>query len=383
MITVSLCMIVRDEEEVLARCLDSVADLVDEIVIVDTGSVDRTKEIASAYNARIIDFEWVEDFAAARNFSFAQATQSYIMWLDADDVLQEKDREKFLKLKASLPQEVDSVVMEYHLTFDMAGNAAAGSRRNRLVKRSRGYRWHNPIHEYLEVSEGNVMLTDIAVSHKRVGDHSDRNMRIFKKQIADGRELQGRDLYYFANELVDQKQYAEAVQSYTRFLQGPVEYSEDHMLACSKLAECYHHLGQKDKKLESLLMAFKYEAPRADFCCSIAFCFEELEAWHLAIHWYNMALGLEKPAFSMGLLNLVCWTWLPHVQLCICYAKAGQLQQAYEHNEKALRHLPDDANLRDNKRRLEEILQIQQAGGQLQEGEPEQMPEQEQDGGNQ
>lgn len=370
MITVSLCMIVRDEEEVLGRCLDSVADLVDEIVIVDTGSVDRTKEIAAQYKARIVDFEWIEDFAAARNFSFAQATQTYIMWLDADDVLFEKDRKKFRELKKSLPPEVDSVVMEYHLTFDSAGNAAAGSRRNRLVKRSKGYKWFNPIHEYLEVSEGNVMLSDIAVSHKRMGDHSDRNMRIFKKQIATGKELQGRELYYYANELVDQKQYAEAAENYNRFLQGPVEYSEDHMLACSKLAECYHHLGQKDKKLESLLMAFKYEAPRADFCCSIAYCFEEREAWPLAIHWYKMALELEKPMFSMGLLNLVCWTWLPHVQLCICYAKVGELKKAYEHNDKALHYLPDDANLQDNKRRLEGILQIQNG-----RTEPEKAPD--------
>ena len=69
--TISLCMIVKNEERVLARCLDSVADLVDEIIIVDTGSTDATKEIAARYTEKIYDFVWQDHFAAARNFSFS------------------------------------------------------------------------------------------------------------------------------------------------------------------------------------------------------------------------------------------------------------------------------------------------------------------------
>ena len=72
MAKISLCMIVRDEEEVLERCLESIADCVDEIVIVDTGSVDRTKEIAQRFTDKIYDFQWVDDFSAARNFDFSK-----------------------------------------------------------------------------------------------------------------------------------------------------------------------------------------------------------------------------------------------------------------------------------------------------------------------
>ena len=70
MITISLCMIVKNEEKILARCLDSVADLMDEIIIVDTGSADRTKDIAARYTKHIYDFQWVDDFSAARNYAF-------------------------------------------------------------------------------------------------------------------------------------------------------------------------------------------------------------------------------------------------------------------------------------------------------------------------
>ena len=74
MITISLCMIVKNEEAVLARCLDSVKEVVDEIVIVDTGSTDKTKEIAAQYTDLVYDFAWDDNFSAARNASFARAT---------------------------------------------------------------------------------------------------------------------------------------------------------------------------------------------------------------------------------------------------------------------------------------------------------------------
>ncbi|HTG69016.1 MAG TPA: glycosyltransferase family 2 protein, partial [Candidatus Udaeobacter sp.] len=108
MITISLCMIVKNEEQVLDRCLNSVKDLVDEIVIVDTGSTDSTKEIAANYTDRIFHFEWIDDFSAARNYSFRHATKDYILWLDADDLLQENDLEKFKALKQTLDPNVDS-----------------------------------------------------------------------------------------------------------------------------------------------------------------------------------------------------------------------------------------------------------------------------------
>jgi len=358
-ITISLCMIVKNEEGVLARCLDSVADLVDEINIIDTGSTDATKEIASRYTDRIFDFEWIDDFAAARNFSFEQATCSHIMWLDADDILLEKDREAFKKLIPEMPDDIDSIIMEYHLAFDKAGNPAAGARRNRIVRRVKGYRWHNPIHEYLNVADGKVYVSEVAISHERMGDHSARNLEIFKKKLLKGgAKLEGRNQLYYANELVDQRMYAEAVEQYEQFVQGENETPEDCMYAYSKLAECYHHLGQKKRKMQSLLLALQFNAPRADHCCSIGYSFEERGQYDAAIHWYELALTLPKPKFHMGLLNLVCWTWMPHVQLCICYAKLGEIELAYEHNEKALAYLPDDVNLLDNKQRLEQVLGI-------------------------
>lgn len=86
----SLCMIVRNEADNLPRCLESVNGVVDELVIVDTGSTDRTKEIALSYGAKIYDFKWIDDFSAARNYSLEGATGEWILVLDADEALDEK-----------------------------------------------------------------------------------------------------------------------------------------------------------------------------------------------------------------------------------------------------------------------------------------------------
>ena len=139
--TISLCMIVKDEEAHIARCLDSVADLVDEIIVVDTGSTDRTVEIVSAYPAQLYFHPWNDDFSEARNASFSRASMDYCMWMDADDVLEEEQRGAFLELKRTLPPETDVVMMRYHTAFDEAGSPTFSYFRERWIRNSPQYRW--------------------------------------------------------------------------------------------------------------------------------------------------------------------------------------------------------------------------------------------------
>lgn len=122
MATISLCMIVKDEELTLERCLQCAKGFADEIVVVDTGSVDRTKEIAKKYADVVCDFQWCADFAAARNFSFSKATKDYCMWLDADDVVPESEQKKIVALKEKLEEtKADVVMMPYDVAFDAGG----------------------------------------------------------------------------------------------------------------------------------------------------------------------------------------------------------------------------------------------------------------------
>ncbi|MFS0722833.1 glycosyltransferase [Paenibacillus sp. 1P07SE] len=349
MISISLCMIVKDEEAVLARCLGSVGAIADEIVIVDTGSTDRTVEIARKFTDCIYSFEWISDFAAARNYAFAQATKDYILWLVADDVILKKDKDKLLELKSSLDPEVDSVSMLYNLSTDEFGNVSFSLRRNRLVKRSRSFRWIGPVHEYLEVS-GRILTSDIAVTHVP-GDEdrdSDRNLTIYEKRLALGEQFSARDMYYYANELKDHGHYVKAIRMYEQFIRGGQGWVEDVIAACGKLADCYTELGDRKMSLESALRALQYGTPRAETCCRIGYHYLEEGDTAAAVVWYRTATQLQQ-SDSWGFTNPACHTWLPHLQLCVCYDRLGQYELAHIHNEQALQYRPSDTRMLANR----------------------------------
>ncbi|WP_213469377.1 tetratricopeptide repeat-containing glycosyltransferase family 2 protein [Paenibacillus dendritiformis] len=355
MISISLCMIVKNEEGSIARCLSSVQDIVDEIIIVDTGSTDGTKEIVRKYTDQIFDFVWIDDFAAARNYAFSCATKDYIFWLDADDILKDEDRKKFSTLKGGLDQSVDSVTMDYHLAFDEFGNVTSSVRRNRLVKRRNKFRWIGAVHEYLEVW-GNILNSDVAITHSRLHHDSDRNLRIYQKRLLHGEEFSPRDLYYFANELVDHQMYQQAICYYEKFLATGKGWIEDNIAACGKLADCYHELGNREQELASSLRSFQYGSPRAEFCCRLGFHFLQQEDIRTAIFWYKVATQLEQSRDNWGFLNPVCSTWLPHLQLCVCYDRIGEYELAHYHNEIACSYRPTDPRVMQNKRYLESVL---------------------------
>ncbi|MEK0317678.1 glycosyltransferase family 2 protein [Cohnella sp. 56] len=344
MITVSLCMIVKDEEDVIARCLDSVADLADELIVVDTGSTDRTVEIVGRYTDRKYTFAWTDDFAAARNYAFEQAAMDYILWLDADDVLTEINREKLRALKQTLTDEVDSVTMLYELAEDDCGNVTFQLRRNRLVKRSRGFRWIGAVHEYLEVG-GTIASSDIAVKHmgKPGKRDSERNIRIYERRLAEGETLSPRDLYYYANELCDHGLHKKAITYYERFLNEGGGWIEDNISACGRLADCHHVLGDMKSELEASLRSLQFDAPRAEFCCRIGYHFLSTSRYGEAVFWYALATERKLPEGHLGFDNPACATWLPHLQLCVCYDKLGQHALAILHNDLALQYRPTDA----------------------------------------
>lgn len=350
-ITVSLCMIVKNEEQTLAGCLSSVCDLVDEIVILDTGSTDRTKAIARQFDAAVYDFVWEDDFAKARNRAFELATQEYIFWLDADDILLPEDRLKFRALVSALPWQTDAVSMTYSLARDEYGNITASLRRNRLVRRSCGFSWVGIVHEYLDVY-GNFLHSDICVTHDRQHMNSSRNLQIYERRFADGESFTPRDQFYFANELFEHRQWERAAEQYECFLAGNEGWVEDKISACGRAAECYHELKDMPRAKQKALQSFSYALPRAENCCRLGMFYLSENNYADAVWWYKLAAGLTPPADSHAILQHACWTWLPHLQLCVCYDKLGQYELAYGHNEQAAAFIPDDTRVKGNREYL-------------------------------
>ena len=355
MITISLCMIVKNEQDTIEKCLESAKDVVDEIIIVDTGSTDNTVESIKKYTNNIFFFNWIDDFSAARKYSFNQATMDYILWLDADDVLLPEDQIKLLQLKKSVADSIDSVTMIYNYSFDEFGNVSLSLRRNRLVKRNRQFKWYGPVHEYLAV-DGNIINSDIVVTHKRVHSQSGRNLSIFEKRIKKGESFSSRDRYYYANELNDNNFYQKAIENYTLFLDMEDGWIEDRISACYKIADIYSSLGNLEKELEYSWKSFQLSSPRAEFCCRLGYYFLNKNEPQNALFWYKLASNLKKPKENWGFFLDSCWTWLPHIQLCVCYYRLGDYKKSYEHNEIARSFRQMDEKILYNKALLEGIL---------------------------
>lgn len=334
-------MIVKNEEDVLARCLDSIKNLVDEIIIVDTGSTDSTRKIASQYTDRVYDYPWSDDFAAARNFSFSKATMEYCMWLDADDILLPCDQIAFRALKSELTPVPDVIMMKYNTSFDEAGNPTFSYYRERIVRNSGAYRWQGAVHEVI-TPNGTVIHSEIAISHKKLHPSDpDRNLRIFEKQIAEGRLLDPRQQYYYARELYYHGRDENACQIIERFLDEGRGWIENNIEACQLLSWCYYRRGEDQLALRALLRSLEYDSPRAEICCDLGKHFFDRNHFKEAVFWYQTALGCDKNERSGGFISEDCYDYLPHIQLCVCYDKLGDRKLSVYHNEAAGKIKPD------------------------------------------
>ena len=358
MISVSLCMIVKNEEKVLKRCLESVKDLVDEINIIDTGSTDRTKEIAKQYTDRVFDFEWEDNFAAARNYSFSKATKDYTLWLDADDMLMPEDQQKFLHVKNTLDPIYDSVKMVYILARTDNGEVSSSLMRNRLVKTANNYKWVGLVHEYLEVY-GTVLTSDIAVTHLSIKTaKTDRNIKIYEKQLKAGVPFTPRDLYYYGNECYEHGQLEKAFENYRAFLDTEKGWIEDCLGAYDKGGECLLRLGREKEAELFLYESFLHDLPRANICCKLGYIYLMRKNYYRAAYWYKKASesDLERVRSTGALFNAAYYTWLPHLQLCVCYDAMGKYEQAFYHNEMARLYNPMHPSVLSNKEYLEKKL---------------------------
>jgi glycosyltransferase involved in cell wall biosynthesis len=341
-------MIVKNEEAVLVKCLDSVKKAVDEIIIVDTGSTDKTKQIAARYTGKVYDFEWIDDFSAARNFSFGKAGMDYQLWLDADDFLPEEQTQRLIALKKTLGPAVDMVTMKYHTHFDAEGNPLLTSTRERLLRRKKAYLWQEPVHECIPLS-GSLYHSDIAVWHAKPPSDivSTRNLNIYEGLEASGKQLSPRQQYYFARELKDHGQYAKAAYYFSRFLDEGQGWIEDNIASCHSLGICLNQLGESRKARTALLRGFEYSGPRAEICCELGYSFMRSGEYESALDWFQTAARLEMPT-SLGFVLRDCRGYIPYIESCVCACNLGDFERAKVFNALAKKFKPESTAVKHN-----------------------------------
>jgi glycosyltransferase involved in cell wall biosynthesis len=187
---ISVCLIVKNEENYLADCLASVKDWVNEIVVVDTGSIDKTVEIAKDYGAKVSNFEWIGDFAAARNASIEKATNPWILQLDADEEMIESTLSWFDETYPWLDKD------GYYLTLNNLRDASSDEilLSHKLIRFYRNHpqiRYRFKIHENIIITSGIVGQSEAEILHKGYGKDvnnevkSQRNLQILLDVIRE------------------------------------------------------------------------------------------------------------------------------------------------------------------------------------------------------
>lgn len=296
MITISLCMIVKNEELVLERCLDSLKDLMDEIIIVDTGSTDNTKQIADKYTDKVYDFKWIDDFSAARNYSFSKATMDYIYVADADEILDDENYARFIDLKKCMLDDIEIVQMKY--INDNADNNLQNSRieyRPKLFKRLRNFIWTDVIHEMVRL-EPIVFDSDISILHCPIGVHNKRDFGIFEKQIRRGIPLSKRIRNMYSRELLvagNKEDFEKAIGYFEEVYNSPDTDKDSIKEACAVLTRGYRILNDVNNFFKYGLKDMLTDAT-SEVCYDLGeyfyTCGDYLEA---AVWYYNAAFETQ------------------------------------------------------------------------------------------
>ena len=318
MITISLCMIVKNEEKNLERCLKSYAPLMDEIIVVDTGSTDKTKEIASRFTDKIYDFKWVDDFSAARNFSFEKATCDYIFSADADEVLDEENREQFAILKQVLDEEIEIVQMYYGNQFQNGTIYNYDCElRPKLFKRLRNFTWIEPIHETVRTLPV-VFDSDIVITHMPEESHTKRDLEAFERMVRRGERMSTRLHNIYAKELFvsgDESDFEKAIPFFeSSFLDENIADDEKLEAVCV-LAKAYRLL-KKDAKFVKYV--FSEIGICAEICYEIGQYFYDNGEYADAMHWFLVATNTQP------LLNLKYGEEFPKQGIENCRVKLGE-----------------------------------------------------------
>lgn len=281
-------MIVKNEEKLLEQCLNSIKDIADEIIIVDTGSTDKTKEIckkfgeenAKFFDVKFFDFKWTEDFSAARNESLKHATKDWILVLDADEILQDEDMEKIKNSVENAGKGVAGFALEQRSYVE---NFFEGAVQNdsdfelvndypfyisnflvRLFKNRIGLYFRHKVHELVEDSIEEKKLkyekTDVVIHHfgslkdwNYVKERAEEYSKIIQKQLEEEPE-NARYNYQAARMHLGKNDFSNALKHFEK----TVKINPNYKLVFSEIAKIYLQMNDKNRAIEYFKKSVKF-----------------------------------------------------------------------------------------------------------------------------
>lgn len=380
---VSLCIIVRNEP-LLEKCLQSIRDYVEEIVIVDTGSTDGiTPQVAQKYADTFEVYTacndpntgLIEDFSLARQHSFNLATQPWVMWCDADDIIEggqnlNKLIEDFEKNK---PADLDAVayLFPYEYAYNGEGQCVLQHYRERLFLNKNCFRWVNPVHEVAIPNDGVraalIPKEDLVFKHHRQfsskAGEPGRNLRILRKYYEKVGDTDARQLYYLGLECCNSGLIDEAIRHLTKYIEIS-GWEDERVMACLKLVEIYQNLNKLEEGLKWAFKAIEIKEDWSEGYLALAklFYFQAIKGgpnegrnWQKCVYFARAGLKLP-PTKTLLFINPLERECDIHKYLNMALNKLGDVKGALESVVVGMEKQPGDPTFITNKKLYEDFL---------------------------
>lgn len=338
MFTLSICMIVKNEEPVLARCLEGAKRIADELIVVDTGSEDASIDIARRFTDKVYEHPWQNSFCEARNYSISLASGDYVMWLDADEVIDEENAKRILQLKANMPENVDAVFLIYD-----NGNGVFGDYifRERIVRRQFAH-FVGDIHETIHIEPGwnCIFRRDIRTLHdKKHLNEPTRNITMLERNRDRRGAFTDMELAYYCRELLVHEQPEKVTETYRELRsRGPKPQSLYHGLIFA--AKAWMQLGEYEECAREIAAALETAEPTAYMLCQLGLCLEKLGKGAEAESAYRLAMQTPERPESLCLQFFGYTDYFPALRMTSICRRAGRITEARAWNTAARKACP-------------------------------------------
>ncbi|WP_175640283.1 glycosyltransferase [Metabacillus schmidteae] len=336
----SVCMIVKDEENVIKRCLESITGIADEIIVVDTGSKDKTREIASVYTNLVYDYNWNDNFSKARNFAASKASGEWILALDADEYV---ERESFSRFKRTFSGKLikENIFSVQIVNFvGLLGNQTVQNYHERFYKNDDSIYYDRKIHEKLQHVDGNekrgileleIFHSGYLVSAKKDKNKTARNLKLLKS-IHD---KTGIDYYYLGNEYFSLGDFEEAIVYYKKGYQHKDSFEFEWVVKLLiRMVISLHELNRNSEALSIIESCEGVYDKIADFKFNKAKILLDSGKNKEAIQLLEYIIEHKNRLqvfYSKDYLE-----YLPHKYLGEIYEKEGNIQLAVFHYSRSL-----------------------------------------------
>lgn len=320
---IDLCMIVKNEEKYLKKCLNNIKDLINNIIIVDTGSTDNTIEIAREFNAKIYNYKWTNDFSEARNFSISKATSKWILILDADEILDIESKDKLINFINQTKCDGCHFLVKNYIDEELINYTVHYA--FRLFRNYKGYKFKGKIHEQINNDivevKNKFSKEDIILHHygylesvTKEKNKRERNIPIILEALKENPN-DSFQLFNLGNEYLSKNEIDKALEYYNKaykYADITMMYSP-HLLY--RMSLCYKSLKLYELALKYINEALNLYSPNVDFLYLKGLIYEKFNKPTMAIRAFNECIkigdfknsikfiencGSTKPLISLG-----------------------------------------------------------------------------------